>query len=310
VEKGAPLKTRFYAVSVPNGAEWARIWITDDGCFFTISDYGNYGFWWHAASGDFRKFLCGVDADYLTGKLADGAREFDGEASVKAIRRQIVEGRRSGSFTRGEAAYEWDLVHPKPDRRLAGCGRYSHMDSDVAAHEWYLETDFRDVSELLCYRKPIQLQMFVEKLWPLFVEKLKDELHEENRTGWIAVDLDGTLAEYKNGDWKRRGPFHVGRPIPKMLARVKAALAAGTEVRIFTARVSGVEITRLAEADPLAAQYRDVATIRAVIEAWCLEHVGCVLPITNAKNTDMLELWDDRAIQVESNTGRRMDGKE
>lgn len=55
-------------------------------------------------------------------------------------------------------------------------------------------------------------------------------------SGWIGVDLDGTLAEYSH--WK--GETHIGR----------------------------------------------------------------VLPITNIKDYQMIELWDDRAVQVIPNTGQ------
>ena len=44
------------------------------------------------------------------------------------------------------------------------------------------------------------------------------------------------------------------------------------------------------------------------IQAWCLEHVGEVLPVTPAKDYDRVELWDDRAVQVIPNTGERADG--
>jgi hypothetical protein len=109
--------------------------------------------------------------------------------------------------------------------------------------------------------------------------------------GWIAVDLDGTLAQYEG--WQ--GAEHIGPPIPKMLERVKEWVAAGLDVRIFTARAwdnSGRE---------------DLSEVLSVIENWCLEHVGRVLPITNEKDYGMVELWDDRCIQIEHNTGRRMD---
>ena len=105
-------------------------------------------------------------------------------------------------------------------------------------------------------------------------------------SGWIGVDLDGTLAEY--GGWK--GPDSIGKPIPAMLARVKQWLADGREVRIFTARAE------------LKHQIQ-------FVERWCAEHVGQVLPVTNVKDFAMIELWDDRAVQVEINTGRRMDGQ-
>jgi hypothetical protein len=109
--------------------------------------------------------------------------------------------------------------------------------------------------------------------------------------GWIAVDLDATLAHYD--EWK--GPAHIGPPIPAMVARVRAWLAAGHEVRIFTARVG-----------PQPGDEAQLA--RAAIEAWSAHHLGVVLPVTATKDFTMLELWDDRAVQVVPNTGLRVDG--
>lgn len=43
-------------------------------------------------------------------------------------------------------------------------------------------------------------------------------------SGWIGVDLDGTLAYYSG--WK--GIEHVGDPVPAMINRVRAWLANGT----------------------------------------------------------------------------------
>lgn len=101
--------------------------------------------------------------------------------------------------------------------------------------------------------------------------------------GWIGVDLDGTLAHYDT--W--RGIDHIGVPIKPMVDRVKQWLKDGVSVKIFTARVAG----------------RDADQVRAYIDAWCLEHIGQVLPVTNVKDFQMVELWDDRAVQVRCNTG-------
>lgn len=163
-------------------AAWARIWITDDGCFTTISDHGNYGYWWTAPGCEFRKFLCGCNTDYLANKLRHGETEFDGEESVKQIRRHICEWRRDGTLSRERAAEEWELVHPKPEGRWAR-GRHSSMVNEIEANRWYEETKLDDASELLCYRTPMQLQMFLKHLWPLFVEKLKLELALEAKQG-------------------------------------------------------------------------------------------------------------------------------
>lgn len=117
--------------------------------------------------------------------------------------------------------------------------------------------------------------------------------------GWIGVDLDGTLAHYTG--WK--GADHIGPPIPAMLERVKRWLAEGQEVRIFTARV----YCGSREDWPTESMWRHRQTesseARAAIKAWCIEHLGYPLPITCVKDFGMIELWDDRCIQVEKNTG-------
>lgn len=112
-------------------------------------------------------------------------------------------------------------------------------------------------------------------------------------SGWIGVDLDGTLADYSG--WK--GATHIGAPVPAMVARVKRWLAEGHEVRIFTARVT--------EAGTLVGDRSRESTteVRQHIELWCKEHIGVVLPVTNVKDFGMVELWDDRAVRVVANTG-------
>jgi hypothetical protein len=111
------------------------------------------------------------------------------------------------------------------------------------------------------------------------------ETTQQSEIGWIGVDLDGTLAHYDH--W--RGHDHIGEPIPAMLDRVLGWLAEGIEVKIFTARLS----------DPDYGQSYAIY----VITQWCLKHLGIALPVTNVKTYDMIELWDDRCVQVEPNTG-------
>jgi len=122
--------------------------------------------------------------------------------------------------------------------------------------------------------------------------------------GWIGVDLDGTLARYDG--W--RGIEHVGEPIAPMVERVKRWLASGLDVRIFTARVDG-GTAALSMGDKNGEAHRDVDAVKHHIEVWCERHLGRVLPITCTKDYAMIELWDDRCVQVEPNTGRRMDGR-
>jgi len=118
-------------------------------------------------------------------------------------------------------------------------------------------------------------------------------------TGWIGVDLDGTLAKYDGTFVNGR----IGEPVPLMVARVKEYLARGEDMRIFTARVAfeaGVWLAdSLGHASEALAQSE-----RFAIEAWCVEHLGQKLPVTATKDFACTEIWDDRARQVEMNTGR------
>lgn len=104
------------------------------------------------------------------------------------------------------------------------------------------------------------------------------------------MDLDGTLATYDT--WK--GPKHIGAPIPAMVERIKNWLKEGYEVRIFTARASDPEESK--ESIP-------------AIEAWCQKHIGQKLMVTCSKDYSTIELWDDRGIAVEHNTGRVLGGE-
>lgn len=108
--------------------------------------------------------------------------------------------------------------------------------------------------------------------------------HEE---GWIGIDFDGTLVR-DDGIW--HGPGGYGLPVPVMVERVKAWLRAGYEVRIFTARMA----------------VDDPEPVRQYLADWCEKHLGQRLNATCRKDAQMLELWDDRAVQVVTNTGQRV----
>lgn len=105
--------------------------------------------------------------------------------------------------------------------------------------------------------------------------------------GWIGVDLDGTLAFYAHDDWQ--GPTHIGEPIPSMVERIKNWLAEGYEVRVFTARVASTSDKRKAA--------------QKAIGDWTEKHLGVRLKATAEKDYSMIELWDDRCVQVIENTG-------
>jgi hypothetical protein len=100
--------------------------------------------------------------------------------------------------------------------------------------------------------------------------------------GWIGVDLDGTLAVYEG--WK--GEEHIGEPVPLMLQRVKTWVAEGRRVKIFTARAYGRE------------------HVVPIVHDWLVQHGLPPLEVTCVKDYACLEIWDDRAVHVQQNTGR------
>ena len=110
-----------------------------------------------------------------------------------------------------------------------------------------------------------------------------------------AVDFDGTMAFYEGieGDY---APDKVGGPIELMVARVKAWLAAGKKVVIFTARVN-----------PFHGK-DDVELARKTIQDWCKKYIGCELEVTHEKHPSFEEVWDDKAVRVVKDNGAISDG--
>jgi hypothetical protein len=106
------------------------------------------------------------------------------------------------------------------------------------------------------------------------------ETRPDQEGPWVGVDLDGTLAEA--GRWLSMS--HIGPPVPLMMRRVQAWLAKGIRIKILTARAGNEEGL-------------------AATKKWLAENGLPDLEVTDKKDFDMIELWDDRAIQVVHNTG-------
>lgn len=128
--------------------------------------------------------------------------------------------------------------------------------------------------------------------------------------GWIGVDFDGTLAQYET--WI--SAEHCGEPIAPMVERVKRWLSEGREVRIFTARAFPLLYVSADMAElvtfpdipkmPVSKERSEEAQVAVLaVRNWCRQHIGQELAITCVKDYGMIELWDDRAVQVRPNTG-------
>lgn len=111
-------------------------------------------------------------------------------------------------------------------------------------------------------------------------------MSDREQDGPVAVDFDGTLAYYERfkGDDVRGAA-----PIWPMVERVRAWIAEGREVVIFTARASHPGFSEDA---------------KRYIQDWAEQYIGKRLEVTAVKSWRFAEFWDDRAVQVETNTGR------
>lgn len=108
----------------------------------------------------------------------------------------------------------------------------------------------------------------------------KANRHTEEWVMAIAVDLDGTLAEYHG--WK--GIHHIGEPIPLMMDMVLGWINEGIEVVIFTARAGSEE-----ESKP--------------VREWLEKNGIGNLEVTNIKRKEFKTMYDDRAYRVTRNKG-------
>ena len=120
--------------------------------------------------------------------------------------------------------------------------------------------------------------------------------HFNMETDWMGVDFDGTVHDRT----KTKVQGELGPPVPLMVARIKAWRAKGMQVRLLTARVSEHPMKEIPVNNVPEFQEHQ----RKILSAWCLKHIGEVLPITDRKDGYMYQLWDDRSVCVERNTGK------
>ncbi len=99
---------------------------------------------------------------------------------------------------------------------------------------------------------------------------------------WLGIDLDGTLAHFD----KWEDIYTIGKPLQIMKDLIMSLHNQGIRIKIFTARVGE----------------GDVAI--PPIKQWLKKNGLPDLEITNVKDMYCIEIWDDRAVQIEHNTGR------
>ena len=157
-----------YQFPSEKGEGWAIIFMDSIGCFTALSDWGDVGYRWPEkgwGDKDFRLFILGCDDYYLTSKFAGGRREYDREATLKAVREHIDSLMGPGG---------WDIAQVEEEtRRLRDCG---DLYDEEDFRRWRDETEVESAHELYCTKPDHDATMFVQKVMPRLRERLKQDL--------------------------------------------------------------------------------------------------------------------------------------
>ena len=170
--KASEIILRRYDILNREVMSWAIIVIGSDGLLAICSDYGNYAHKWPTqgwGEGDFREFLLTIDVWYYLSSKLSTCSHYDGEATVRRIREDILQGRRSGCYDREFARSEWDLFESWRE----------DLQSVIGFHNWYMETRIDCAGELAEHTYDPRLTGLWQHIWPSFCALLRTELAAE-----------------------------------------------------------------------------------------------------------------------------------
>lgn len=150
---------------------WAEVLLCSTGMFAVTSDYGDYAYAWRShGTNDFRVFVANLanDTDYFMRKVGAGDKIYDGDATLKAVKRAIVEYRRSESWTKDEARREWDLLD-----------LHNGLESREDFALWYDDTRIECAYELVEMSFKPSLVTFANRVLPRLREAIRAEMAME-----------------------------------------------------------------------------------------------------------------------------------
>lgn len=179
------------------GGEWANITLhcwdrvanrgtKHEGTYYcgeiTIqSSFGTWGYIWTACANPFKEFLQEVEFGYAFGKFMGAKLEqFDGEASMRAMRERIIENRKHTWLSKADARALWDALEDCESEATCSQNDWVSALSHAAVS---LRLDRKpDAAEFLSEPweyiqtrpKPCAVN-FWRTLWPLFIAELRRE---------------------------------------------------------------------------------------------------------------------------------------
>lgn len=152
------------------GHEWAYIVLDEaTGLFSAHGSYGTFAFVWppEYRSEPLADFLSDLGFDYFVGKTRGcSAREFDQEATVRRLKKWIIDARKNGDCTQVEARGAWDS--------LVGI---DETNEPMFVHLIYDDPDLyrvigSDAYEAICRRYTPECTEFWRVIWPEFLKTI------------------------------------------------------------------------------------------------------------------------------------------
>lgn len=168
-------KTECYKLRHPSKSIWADISIDAgerSGSISIISDFGNWSNSW-GASGEFKKFLTGIDMYYAAGKFGCG-RYLDVDKTVKMYKRLLFQSRRQEDIDEDDARLIFNEII-ELEKSVAN-GQDDAFNC-VIWNSFKLVSFLDDMPETCTDVHPM-FKRFWDEIWPFFVEKLKAEINE------------------------------------------------------------------------------------------------------------------------------------
>lgn len=162
-----------YKINSPRSG-WADIVVDDNGKAGRIqidSDYGSWQRYWGACGCPFKEFLIDLNLDYVAGKFG-AAKWFDHEATMKLLKKDLAELLDSTTLAYDEFDLDLEL------EELEGCD-----DPSIFIHLLWNSEILSKVMESgfsLQYDIEPGFKQFWTKLWPVFIDELKNELNNAN----------------------------------------------------------------------------------------------------------------------------------
>lgn len=170
-----------YDIRTGNGWDWAVVCISKTGLFMVESSYGNYAHWWSNHGREtFKHFILELERDphYVMSKF--GRRDsFELEPTIKEMKRQLLEYRRQGNWTKEDTRYAYDTIKNELSEINSADLFIQQVYKDDLLKEFYQDFD----SLPIVYDYDIQLRGFMKHIFPIFVEEIKKELKQCQEAG-------------------------------------------------------------------------------------------------------------------------------